>query len=222
VFEQAKRAHAAGCAALCITVDVPHFGRRERSLIGRHSIPGRPIDAQRAGEEFALRADWRLVGKLKRKLEVPLILKGISTAEDAQLALEHGVDVIYVSNHGGRQLDYARGAIESLPEVVSVARRKAKIIVDGGFLRGTDVVKALAMGADLVGLGRLPALALGAAGEGGVLRMLEILQQELTVTLKLLGVNRYAELDGSFLHPSAPAAWTDPFGTFRHLPGLTE
>lgn len=222
VFEQVKRAHAAGCGALCVTVDVPHFGRRERSLIGRHSIPGRPFDAQRVGEEFAMRADWRLVDKIKKKLEVPLILKGISTAEDAQLALEHGVDVIYVSNHGGRQLDYARGAIEILPEVVSVARRKAKIIVDGGFLRGTDVVKALAMGADLVGFGRLPALALGAAGEAGVLRMLEILRSELEVTLKLLGVHRYAELDGSFLHPTVPAAWTDPFGTFRHLPGRTE
>jgi glycolate oxidase len=220
VAEQAKRAQGAGCAALCLTVDVPHYGRRERSLIRRHAIPGRPFDALRAGEEFAMRADWRLVDLLKKELEVPLIVKGIATAEDAALALEHGVDVIYVSNHGGRQLDYARGAMEVLPEVMSVTRRKAKVIVDGGFLRGTDIVKALAMGADLVGLGRLPALALAAAGEAGVVRLLELLEVELSVTLKLLGVNGYGELDGSFLHPSVPVGPVAAFGAFAHLQEL--
>ena len=220
VAEQAKRAQGAGCKAFCITVDVPHYGRRERSLIGRHSIPGRPFDALRAGEEFAARADWRLVDLLKKKLEVPLIVKGIATAEDAALAIEHGVDVIYVSNHGGRQLDYGRGAMEILPEVMSAARRKAKIIVDGGFLRGTDIVKALAMGADLVGVGRLQALALAAGGEAGVVRLLELIAIELEVTLKLLGVNGYSELDGSFLQPSVPVGRTEPFGAYPHLQNL--
>ena len=152
-----------------------------------------------------MRLDWAAVAKIKRNLgPVPLILKGIATAEDATLALEHGVDAVYVSNHGGRQLDHGRGAMDVLPEVVSVVRNKATIIVDGGFLRGTDVLKALAMGAILVGVGRLHALALAAAGREGVVRMLELLETELIVAMKLLGVTRLAELDGNFLHPTVP------------------
>src|SRR5690606_3163451 len=108
-------------------------------------------------------------------------LKGIATAEDAALAIQHGAEVIYVSNHGGRQLDHRRGAIDLLPEVVNEARGKAEIVVDGGFVRGSDVLKALAMGARAVGIGRLQALARGAAGERGVLRMLEILETEIRV-----------------------------------------
>ena len=108
------------------------------------------------------------------------MVKGIQTAEDAELAVKHGVDIIYVSNHGGRQLDHCRGAIELLPEVISVARGKAEFVLDGGFLRGTDVLKAVARGAAMVGIGKLQALALGAAGERGVVRMLEIFETELT------------------------------------------
>ena len=126
-----------------------------------------------------MRVDWAFIAKLKRKLKVPLIVKGIATAEDAALALENGVDVVYVSNHGGRQLDHGRGAMDILPEVASTVRGKAEIIVDGGFMRGTDILKALAMGAKLVGLGRLQALALAAAGREGVVRMLELLEAEL-------------------------------------------
>jgi len=118
--------------------------------------------------------------------------------------VQHGVDVIYVSNHGGRQLDHGRGSIELLPEVISVARGKAAFVVDGGFLRGTDIVKAIARGAAIVGIGKLQALALGAAGEHGVVRMLEILETELTVTMKLLGAITCAELDGTYLQPATP------------------
>jgi glycolate oxidase len=220
VGEQAKRAQDAGCKAFCVTVDVPHYSRRERALIGRHAVPGRPFDSLRAGEEFAMRADWRLIDKLRRKLKVPLIVKGISTAEDAALAVEHGVDIVYVSNHGGRQLDHARGAMDVLPEVLSTVRGKAAVVIDGGFLRGTDIVKALAMGASLVGIGRLQVLALGAGGQEGVVRMLELLELELKITLKLLGVNGYAELDGNFLHPGVPVGRTEPFGTFPLLASL--
>ena len=210
VLDLAKRAAGLGSRALCLTVDVPAFGRRERGMHRRQAIAGRAFGALRAGEEHRARADWKLVEKLKRALDVPLMLKGIQTAEDAELALQHGVDIVYVSNHGGRQLDHCRGAIDVLPEVASAVRGKAQVVIDGGFLRGTDVVKAIAKGAALVGLGRLQALALGAGGEHGIVRMLELLESEITVTLKLLGVSSVRELDGTYLQPtsavSAPAA----------------
>ena len=161
-----------------------------------------------------MRLDWDFIARLKRGLEIPLILKGIVTAEDAALALEHGIDFVYVSNHGGRQLDHGRGAMDILSEVQSAVRGKAEIIVDGGFMRGTDVLKALAMGASLVGIGRLQALALAAAGREGVARMLELLETELVVAMKLLGVTRLDELDGSCLHPTLPVARSEPLGAF--------
>jgi glycolate oxidase len=202
VTDAAKRAADAGCKALCVTVDVPTFGRRERHVHARQAISGRPFGGLRSGEINRGRADWQIIDKIRRTVDVPLILKGIQTAEDATLALQHGVDVIYVSNHGGRQLDHCRGAIDLLPEIVSAARGKAEIVVDGGFMRGTDILKGIAKGASMVGIGRLVALALGAAGEAGVLRLLELLETELRVTMKLLGVNRCVELDGTYIQPA--------------------
>lgn len=203
LVDTAKRAADLGAKALCLTVDVPTFGRRERHLHRRAAMAGRPFGALRTGETNRARADWTLVEKLRRAVKLPLMLKGIQTAEDADLAVKHGVDVIYVSNHGGRQLDHGRGAIDLLPEIVSAARGKAEFVVDGGFLRGTDILKAVAKGAAMVGLGKLQALALGAAGERGVVRMLEILETELRVNMQLLGVNSCAELDGTYLQPAA-------------------
>ena len=221
VAERVDAAVAAGVQAFCLTVDVPHYGRRERSLMRRHELAGRPLGGLRAGEEHAMRLDWGVVAKLKGRLrDVPLIVKGIATAEDATLALEHGVDAVYVSNHGGRQLDHGRGAMDILPEVLSAVRGKTTIIVDGGFMRGTDVLKALAMGADLVGLGRLQALAVAAAGREGVVRMLEILETELTGAMKLLGVTRLADLDGNFLHPTTPTAAPSALGALPLLDTL--
>ena len=167
-------------------------------------MAGRPFGALRSGEAHRGRADWKLVEKLKRAVKLPLMVKGIQTAEDAELCVKHGVDIIYVSNHGGRQLDHGRGAIELLPEVISVARGKAEFVIDGGFVRGTDVLKGVARGAAMVGIGKLQALALGAAGERGVVRMLEILETELTVSMKLLGTNTIADLDGTYLQPATP------------------
>jgi glycolate oxidase len=217
LVDTAKRAAQAGAKALCLTVDVPTFGRRERHIHRRHAMAGRPFGALRSGEANRGRAEWPLVEKLKRAVKLPLMLKGIQTAEDAELAVKHGVDIIYVSNHGGRQLDHCRGGIELLPEIISVARGKAQFVVDGGFLRGTDVLKAVARGAAMVGIGKLQMLALGAAGERGVVRMLEILETELTTTMKLLGANALAELDGTYLQPATPV--TTP-GTLSALPLL--
>jgi isopentenyl diphosphate isomerase/L-lactate dehydrogenase-like FMN-dependent dehydrogenase len=106
--------------------------------------------------------------------------------------------------------------------VLSTVRGKAKIIVDGGFMRGTDILKGLAMGADLVGIGRLQALALGAAGKDGVIRMLELLETELTVAMKLLGVTTLDELDGNYLHPTVPVGAPDPLGAFPLLGGFSQ
>jgi glycolate oxidase len=204
VLDTAKRAAQVGAKALCLTVDVPTFGRRERHIHRRHAMAGRPFGALRSGEAHRGRADWKLVEKLKRAVKLPLMVKGIQTAEDADLCVKHGVDIIYVSNHGGRQLDHGRGAIELLPEVISVARGKAQFVVDGGFMRGTDILKAVSRGAAMVGVGKLQALALGAAGQHGVVRMLEILETELTVNMKLLGANCLDDLDGTYLQPATP------------------
>lgn len=204
VLDTARRAADVGAKAICLTVDVPTFGRRERHIHRRQAMAGRPFGALRSGETNRARADWSLVEKLKHQVNLPLMIKGIQTAEDADLAVKHGVDILYVSNHGGRQLDHGRGAIELLPEVVSVARGKAQFVIDGGFVRGTDVLKGVARGAAMVGIGKLQALALGAAGEHGVQRMLEILEAELTINMKLLGVNALSELDGTYLQPATP------------------
>jgi len=217
LVDTAKRAAQAGAKALCLTVDVPTFGRRERHIHRRQAMAGRPFGALRSGEGNRGRAEWPLVEKLKRAVKLPLMLKGIQTAEDAELAVKHGVDVIYVSNHGGRQLDHCRGGIELLPEIISVARGKAQFVVDGGFLRGTDILKAVARGAAMVGIGKLQMLALGAAGEQGVARMLEILETEMTTAMKLLGVNKLAELDGTYMQPATPV--TAP-GALSALPLL--
>jgi glycolate oxidase len=220
VIDAAKRAADAGCKALCVTVDVSAFGRRERHIHSRQTIAGRPFGGQRTGESHRGRADWKLIEKLRRTLEVPLMVKGIQTAEDATLALEHGVDVIYVSNHGGRQLDHARGAIDLLPEIVAAVGGKAELVVDGGFMRGTDILKGVARGAAMVGIGRLQALALGAGGERGVVRLLELLEVELRVTMKLLGVNRCAELDGTYLQPAPAVVAPQPLSAFPLLDTL--
>jgi glycolate oxidase len=217
VTDAAKRAADSGCKALCVTVDVPTFGRRERHVHARQSISGRPFGGLRSGEINRGRADWHIIDKIRKTVDVPLILKGIQTAEDATLALEHGVDVIYVSNHGGRQLDHCRGAIDLLPEIVAAARGKAEIVVDGGFMRGTDILKGLAKGASIIGIGRLLALALGAGGEAGVMRLLELLETELRVSMKLLGVNRCVELDGTYIQPAPSMTPPGPLSAFPLL-----
>ena len=201
VEDHVHRAIDNGYAAFCLTVDTAHYSRRERDIAKRHTTAGR---RRASGREFQAALDWRTVKLIKDKFTLPLALKGIATREDARIALEHGVEWIYVSNHGGRQLDHGRGALEVLPEIVEEVAGRARIMIDGGFCRGTDVVKAIALGADLVGLGRMQCYGLAAAGQAGIVRMLELLEDEVQRCLGLLGVARLAELDRSFLHPAAP------------------
>ncbi|MFI4987065.1 MAG: alpha-hydroxy acid oxidase [Alphaproteobacteria bacterium] len=202
VDDHVRRAIDHGYAAFCLTVDTAHYSRRERDIAKRHFTAGR---LRVEGRSYQQALDWRTVKRIKHSFDIPLVLKGIATREDARIALDHGIEWLYVSNHGGRQLDHGRGSIEVLPEIVDETAGRAKIMVDGGFCRGTDVVKALAAGADLVGLGRMQCYGLAAAGQAGIVRMLELLEDEVQRCLGLLGVNRFAELDRSYLHAAAPA-----------------
>src|SRR3984885_14687178 len=201
VEDRVSRAIASGYSAFCLTVDTAHYSRRERDIAKRYVRESR---VRATGGDFQKGLEWRTVKLIKDKYKIPLVIKGIATAEDTAIALDHGVDWIYVSNHGGRQLDHGRGSMHVLPEIVTAAAGRAKIMVDGSFCRGTDIVKAIASGADLVGIGRLQCWALAAAGENGIVRMLELLEDEVIRCLGLLGVTKFAELDKSYLHPATP------------------
>src|SRR5437773_1541573 len=201
VDDWVRRAVDNGYAAFAITVDTASYSRRERDLARRFVKPWR----QRAsGHDFQAAFSWDNIKRFKDLHNIPLILKGIATAEDAALACDHGVEGVYVSNHGGRQLDHGRGTMDILPEVVQAVRGRATIIVDGSFMRGTDVVKAIALGAQAVGMGRLTCCGLAAAGQAGLVRVFELLEEEIRLCLGLLGVNRLSTLDSSYLHPASP------------------
>jgi len=203
-----------GYAAFCLTVDTAHYSRRERDIAKRYVRESR---IRATGGDFQKGLEWRTVKLIKDKYKIPLVIKGIATAEDAAIALDHGVDWIYVSNHGGRQLDHGRGAMHVLPEIVDAVAGRAKIMVDGSFCRGTDIVKAIASGADLVGIGRLQCWALAAAGEAGIVRMLELLEDEVIRCLGLLGVTSLAELNKSYLHAAALTNLPSVFSAFPLL-----
>ena len=202
VDDFAKRAIAGNYTAFCMTVDLDYYGRRERDIAKGHLSTSRKTMANNKtnNEDYQKSLSWDQVKRFKDTHDIPLILKGIATAEDAVRAVELGVEGVYVSNHGGRQLDHGRGGADVLPEVVDAIGDKAQIIVDGGFMRGTDVVKAMALGADAVAIGRLEAFGMGAAGQAGVVRVLELLETEIQICLGLLGVTGYADLDASYLH----------------------
>ena len=201
VDDYVRRVVDCGYDAFCMTVDTAHYSRRERDIAKRFVKTWR---AANTGMDHQAALSWREVARFKEKHKIPLILKGIGTGEDAAIACEHGVDVIYVSNHGGRQLDGGRGSLDVLPEVVEAVAGRAKIMVDGSFSRGTDIVKAVALGADWVGLGRLYLYGLAAEGADGIERLLEILEDEVIKALGLTGVNNFAQLTRGHVHLGAP------------------
>lgn len=198
VEDHVRRAIACGYHGFCFTVDTAIYSRRERDILKRYLPAGR---RSAAGFDFQAGMSWDLVKWFKDKYSMPLVLKGIATAEDAELAIAHGVDVVYVSNHGGRQLDYCTGSIETLSEVLTAVGGKAEVVVDGAFLRGNDIVKAIALGAKAVGVGRLYGFGLAAAGDAGVARVFELLEIEMRICMGLLGVRRLDELSPRFLQP---------------------
>jgi isopentenyl diphosphate isomerase/L-lactate dehydrogenase-like FMN-dependent dehydrogenase len=190
------RVHTAAYKALVITVDLAYYGNRERQTLRRWLPLSRRAPV---GEEYLALLDWDTIARIREHCTVPLVLKGIQTGEDARIALEHGIDAIWVSNHGGRQLDHGRGTLDMLVEVVGSIGKAVPLIVDGGFLRGTDVLKAIALGATAVASGRLYTLALAADGEAGAVRMLELMEVEMRKALGLLGVTNLAQLNDDYV-----------------------
>jgi isopentenyl diphosphate isomerase/L-lactate dehydrogenase-like FMN-dependent dehydrogenase len=181
------RVKEAGYAALALTVDVAHYSRRERPMLTRYQPPTRRVPPDR---RHLASLTWETMDVIKEMASLPFMLKGVQTAEDAEIAVQHGVDVIWVSNHGGRQIDHGLGSIDTLPEIVQAVNGRARIIVDGGVQRGSDILKAVALGADVVALGRLQGWGLAAGGMDGIVRMLEILEDELVCAMGLTGVTR--------------------------------
>jgi len=214
IDDHAERAVAAGYTAFCLTVDTALYSRRERDIANRFVKPWR----ERArGMSFQAALNWDDVKRFKDRHAIPLLLKGIMAAEDAAHAVELGVDGVWISNHGGRQLDHGLGSTAVLPEIVAAVGGKACVIVDGGYLRGTDVIKALALGADLVALGRFTGMALGAADEEGLVRALDLLAEEMWIAMGLSGMTRLDELDPALV---VPAPVTGPVDTFSAFPLL--
>ena len=186
-LDHLAEARETGYAAVALTVDLPLIGRRERDLRLGFAIPpeiplhyGTLVDVDPT-------VTWRDLEWIRAATDLPLVLKGIVTREDTVLAAEHGVDGIWVSNHGGRQLDGVAAAIDALPEVVEAAEGRCEVYVDGGFRRGSDVVKALALGARAAFVARPIAAGLAVGGEAGVSRVLELLRDEISLALGLLG-----------------------------------
>jgi isopentenyl diphosphate isomerase/L-lactate dehydrogenase-like FMN-dependent dehydrogenase len=211
-LERVGRAEAAGCKAVAMTVDGPFGPYRERVMHDRHiagtsqsegssASSARARDGSRVnyglgkGQVF----DWKLVDTVKSATKVPFLLKGLQTAEDAKIALEHGVDGIIVSNHGARRVGHGTSTLEALPEVVDVVKGRIPVLIDSGFRRGSDVLKALAMGAKAVCLGRVPRWGLAGYGPAGAQRILEIVQAELVLAMANTGRPTLNSIDRSLV-----------------------
>ena len=207
-----ERAVDAGYSAILLTVDLPKTGRRERDIRNAFSLPtGVPyanLDARRRADTaegpdpFAQNVNansnpglgWADLDWLVAKSSLPVIVKGVVRADDARHAVEAGARGLIVSNHGGRQLDYAIASLDALPEVVQAVGRDVPVLMDGGVRRGTDVLKALCLGAQGVLIGRPFLYALAVGGADAVSRMLKMLREEIEVSMSLLGVRRLSEL----------------------------
>jgi isopentenyl diphosphate isomerase/L-lactate dehydrogenase-like FMN-dependent dehydrogenase len=198
-------------AAIALLADAPYYGRRDRDLMNavkskvsrkRHyadvmRLLGSGEIAAPENEDpsfYGAKVTWEMFEYIKTRTGLPLVVKGVMSARTAVRAVEHGADVLYVSNHGGRQLDHQLGTVDVLPEVVDAVGSKVEVVVDGGCLRGADVAKCLALGAKAVGIGRLQALALAAGGSAALVRTLRLLEEELLVDMGLLGVTTVHEL----------------------------
>jgi isopentenyl diphosphate isomerase/L-lactate dehydrogenase-like FMN-dependent dehydrogenase len=157
------------------------------------------LDLSKVAAAQPANMNWDSVKRLRDMVTVKLLIKGIVTREDAQLALEHGVDGLVASNHGGRSEETLRGTIESLPEVVDAVAGKVPVIVDGGVRRGTDIFKALALGATAVGIGRPQAWGLAAFGQPGVEAVLEILRRELRTIMRQAGTVSIEKINRNYV-----------------------
>jgi 4-hydroxymandelate oxidase len=215
-----RRAEAAGCTALVVSVDSAAFGRRERDL--RNGFldlpPGMCCENMRLlpgdGEAgparpfvFSPELSWQHIDWLRNVTALKLALKGVAHPDDARLAAEHGIDALVVSNHGGRQLDTMPAAIELLPAVVDAVDGRMPLLLDGGVRRGTDIVKAVALGASAVAIGRPVLWGLAVAGETGVAHALEMLRSELHRALSLCGCGSLQDVTRDLVRVRRIDAW---------------
>ncbi|MBI3697972.1 MAG: alpha-hydroxy-acid oxidizing protein [Acidobacteria bacterium] len=218
--ERVERAIAAGAKVIALTVDTPYNSHRERLLRDRvaqevppggatpnlverpgrrRAVPTTP-NRYRLTRRFTAELGWSFVDELCSYAKVPVLTKGILTPEDAKRSIEHGAAGVIVSNHGARYLDTVPSTIEVLPEIVDAVGGKGTVLVDSGFRRGTDILKALAIGAKAVLVGRPPLWGLGAYGQAGVTRVLELLQTELALAMGLAGCPTLASINRSLVH----------------------
>ena len=211
--EMVRRAEAAGCKALCITVDSPVLGARHRETRTQFALPAdfklpnlklgsvrhRPVRRAVYSELLNPELSWKDIEWLCSMAKVPVLLKGVMNPQDALTAVKTGVSGIIVSNHGARNLDTLPSTAEALPRVAEKVDGKLTILVDGGIRRGTDVLKALALGAKAVLVGRPYLYALAFAGAAGVARMLELLSTELIMAMALTGCTAIDQIDRSVL-----------------------
>jgi 4-hydroxymandelate oxidase len=216
-----ERVAAAGCNALVLTVDAPLLGRRERDIKNRFSLPAGmsvanmmaaghgdvPEDAGGSGLSayFASLIDpaltWTDLDWLRSITDLPIVVKGVVRADDARRAVDLGAAGVVVSNHGGRQLDTAPATIDALPAIADAVGGRADILLDGGVRRGTDVIKALALGARAVLIGRPVLWGLAAGGQAGVMRVLELLRAEIDLAMALCGCPSIADIKADLLQP---------------------
>jgi 4-hydroxymandelate oxidase len=211
-----EEAAEAGYEALLLTVDAPSAGRRERDLRTGFQVPAEiraPAIEAAVGHRSLTTAEffglidpsitWEDLERLCNEFDLPVLVKGLLTGEDAALAVEHGAAGVVVSNHGGRQLDNTPATIDALPEVVEAVAGRIPVLIDGGIRRGTDVAVALGLGAEAVLVGRPALWGLAWAGEAGVGRALELLAEELRLALALLGAPSPSALSAD--HVQRPA-----------------
>lgn len=202
-----QRAEAAGCRAICVTVDSPSHGPRDREYRFKGQLPERPLPNLPSKDYLDPSVTWKDIDWLLSFATTPVLLKGILDPDDAEIAIQAGVDGIFVSNHGARNLDTVPATIDTLPAVAERVAGRVPVLVDGGIRRGTDVLKALALGAAAVGIGRPYLYGLGVAGEKGVTRVVQILHREFELAMMLSGRPNLAAINRSALWdwPAAPA-----------------
>jgi 4-hydroxymandelate oxidase len=194
-----QRAEDSGCRALCVTVDSPTHGIRDREHRAKGQLPERELPNFLSKDYLDPSVTWREIDWLRSFARTPLVLKGILNADDAEIGVKAGIDGIIVSNHGGRNLDTVPATADALPTILERIKGRVPVMVDGGIRRGTDILKALALGAVAVQIGRPYLYGLGVAGAEGVARVIEILRKELESAMMLTGRPTIASIDRSVL-----------------------